>query len=1064
MAEKDTKVKLDGYSDRFDPAKQYDAVLVRSGRAGQASEHNEMQSILSHRVKSTFDVLFRDGDIVEGCQVITRREAILCQAGKIYCDGTVRDVAEAVLSVPMSGICYVGVYRQMSTVTELDDPSLYNQEIGSPAQGQPGAARRRVVLVWGWRTDAANDGQNGDFYPVHTLDSGIVRIKETPPALDSTSRAIARYDMDSAGPGYVVEGMDVRQESDLIGGEQCYTVSEGRARVSGNAIDLPTSRRIPYPAQPDLLIIESEPHAATGEAGQRIVLDRTPIESVQKVRVLLEKSATLVHGPFSGCEDLLPETAVLRILSVTQGGVTFTQGTDYFLSAGRINWNPTGADTQEPATGSSYQVTYQHNRMVHPDAMDETSITVSGAVAHSEIEVSYTARLPRIDRLCLTADGAFEFVKGVASDRNPIAPQVPRAMLGLASIHQTWDSRRVTTSDAVSTVAMNELVTMRNNIWNLKGDVARLTLVSDVNTRENAKKYGIFTDSFADDLQRDQGVSQTAAIVSGELTLPVSDVDVKPLTTMRSRVTLPYTLEPCLSQLLRTGSRLVNPYAAFDPVPAIVALDPAVDRWTETQTQWTSSITNRVTTGSGSATRTSTGNRTETVSSVTQALEFLREITVNYVLDGFAPAEKLARLVFDGLELAVPPTDKADARGVYRGRFVIPAGVRAGAKSVMFIGSGGSRGDAVFVGQGTLTVNTLRQVTTITTQRYDPLGQTFMLEVDTPLAAVDLWFTVKGSRSVTVQIRDTIAGVPAQGVLASKRLELAQIFADGVTATRTEFDAPVNLAAGTEYAIVILTDDNSTALAVAEVGKSTPDGQWVTQQPYTIGVLHSSSNASSWTAHQMEDLTFRLLRAVYNPAPFTVELGTATLSGVTDALFLGLVDRPAAAARAEFSLSYLDDAGQSQKVSLSEEQPLRFNSPVNGPVSVAAKLTGTASTSPILYDGAQLVAGRAQIAADYVSRVIPAGDAATTVKVFAQVFLPAGAVVTVSLTDGAVLATDGLWQEMSAPVSRPVGDGWMEMEWTQADWGKQTVRCRIVLTGNAAARPSVRDLRLMAMD
>lgn len=58
------------------------------------------------------------------------------------------------------------------------------------------------------------------------------------------------------------------------------------------------------------------------------------------------------------------------------------------------------------------------------------------------------------------------------------------------------------------------------------------------------------------------------------------------------------------------------------------------------------------------------------------------------------------------------------------------------------------------------------------------------------------------------------------------------------------------LQAKREYAVVVLCDDATTALYVAELGKQDPTRGYVTSQPYQVGVLLSSSNASTWTAHQ----------------------------------------------------------------------------------------------------------------------------------------------------------------------------------------------------------------------
>ena len=62
----------------------------------------------------------------------------------------------------------------------------------------------------------------------------------------------------------------------------------------------------------------------------------------------------------------------------------------------------------------------------------------------------------------------------------------------------------------------------------------------------------------------------------------------------------------------------------------------------------------------------------------------------------------------------------ADQTGKLSGKFTIPEGVPAGSKSVQFTGTGGSHGEAVFVGQGSLTTQTLRQITSVTQWYYHP--------------------------------------------------------------------------------------------------------------------------------------------------------------------------------------------------------------------------------------------------------------------------------------------------------------------------------------------------------
>src|SRR5690606_23849477 len=145
---------------------------------------------------------------------------------------------------------------------------------------------------------------------------------------------------------------------------------------------------------------------------------------------------------------------------------------------------------------------------------------------------------------------------------------------------------------------------------------------------------------------------------------------------------------------------------------------------------------------------------------------------------------------------------------------------------------------------------------------YDPLAQTFRLTETKQIAGVELYVKAKGATEITVQIRKTQNGVPTDNVLTVRSKQPADITVNQWNAW--EFPEPVLLDAEEEYAIVVLCNDADAELGIAEMGKWDGAAQkWVTQQPYTVGVLLSSSNASSWTIHQDRDLAFRLLAPVY---------------------------------------------------------------------------------------------------------------------------------------------------------------------------------------------------------
>lgn len=1048
-----SNVTLQDYYDRYDPDKGYDRILFRDTRVLQGAELNEMQRILGGRMRGVVDALFKDGDIIRDAQVTydENNGQANCQAGLIYLAGAVRQVEAAVLTVPNEGVRAIGVFLSNQVITELEDPGLYNPAIGVRGEGEPGAARLKVTAQWGLSTDV----QPGDFYPVHTVEDGQIQAKEPPPNLDSLTQALARYDRDSAGGTYVVSGLTVRQAPDTDNGLQVYTVSEGRARVYGYPVELTTSRRLVFSAEPDLLEIESEPHLSAGGGDQRIDLDRYPVGTVHRVRVTREKTATLTHGGYTGCHDPLPDNPVVELLEIKQGAVTYVAGNDYKLTAGKIDWSPPG---QEPAPHSTFTVKYRYISTETVDEADLAGFNIEGAVPGSQIFVDYTQVLPRLDRLCLNRDGSFIWVRGVAAEWIPQAPAVSDDLLPLATIQQTWDDKRRVLNDGVRVVPMDDIAAINTRLDGLTEHVAQQRLTADIFTREAGAKKGLFVDPFLSDQMRDQGLAQTGAIVGGVLTLPIAIKKIASVGDGLSPWAMNYTPATALEQLLITGSMRVNPYDAFDPMPAIVELNPAIDRWTDIESQWASPVTETFNAGhyvpgarvlyvGGSSTTTTE----ELLSSSSSALEYLRRIEVGYKVTGFGPGETLS-ITFDGLPVT-PSQNKADANGVAAGFFTIPEKIPAGSKSVVFTGSGGSQGSAVFVGQGALTVQTLRQTITTTLFWIDPLAQTFVLMENAQLCAVDLWFTAKHTSRVVVQIRETTVGIPNQTVLGESIVDPSQITVGG-SSTRIFFKAPVTLAAETEYALVIMCDDAVTSVAIAELGKwDLTQERWVTAQPYQVGVLLSSSNASTWTAHQDRDLTFRLLKAVYSPTQAELEIGRVETPEATDLVFLPVAEQPSAHSRAEYRLAWPDNS----LLTAADGQPMRLNRPTAGPITVKAKLTATASMAPILYPGAQLICGLVAEEADYITRAVPAG-AGSRVKVILDADLPAGASVT------AFMCPDGqsTWSALEFSSSRNLDDGWRELIF-EAPTNALLVRIKLVLSGSSSARPRVDNLRVLTI-
>lgn len=673
-------IQLADYFNRFDAAQNYEAHLFRADRVLQSAELNEVQWNYSDRIRRIADALFKDGDILKDARLIVDAEtgAATAESGVVYLQGAMRGVPLRTFVVPVTGTVSVGIWLVETVVTEVEDTGLRDPAINVLNFGEPGAARWKREPRWGLATDAWPDGT--PFFPIYTVIEGSVVPKQPPPQIDAIAQAITRYDRQSSGGYYVVTGMRVSAlPDDSVTGDQLYSIQEGLARVNGVEVGLAHALRVRHAATPDLAHVDLEIYTAT-TSPQRINLYHTPLASVTQVLITRETSTILTRGVAGGSDAVIKNgqtvTGITSLTSIVQGETTYTPNTDYQLSADRIDWSPGGA---EPSPGSTYTVTYRWVGEIVPTGIDATGFTVTDAVAGTQILVEYDWKLPRVDRICLGADGTPTVITGVARTVTPIAPPVPSGLLSLAQIRQTWTAARQVRNDGTRMVPMIDLERMGRRIDDLYALVGDERLKNDANAREPTAKRGLFVDPFLDDDLRDAGRAQTAAIngIAQELTLGATPHVVH--VHLDGVQTLPET-DPAvlIEQTLQTGSMLVNPYLAFDPLPGVARLRPATDFWIVEETQWLSPIIQRLTVidkaqwEAGRAaneylrilygysvdqwnamhtqivTEDTVETETVTVSRKEVALHFLRSIEIEFTLTGFGPGEFLNAVTFDG--------------------------------------------------------------------------------------------------------------------------------------------------------------------------------------------------------------------------------------------------------------------------------------------------------------------------------------------------------------------------------------------------------------------------------
>jgi len=182
--------------------------------------------------------------------------------------------------------------------------------------------------------------------------------------------------------------------------------------------------------------------------------------------------------------------------------------------------------------------------------------------------------------------------------------------------------------------------------------------------------------------------------------------------------------------------------------------------------------------------------------------------------------------------------------------------------------------------------------------RQDPLAQTFFVDqIENPnglfLTKARIFMSTKDDNiPLQVQIRPVENGIPTTRIVpgAVKFIDPVDIAiaTDPETIedvqgspTIVEFDEPIYLTSGEEYAIILLAESVGYNAYIAETYKNIIGSREdrVTRQP-TLGSLFLSQNGFTWTPDQTKDLMFELDRADFDTSGDLV-LDNASLPKVT---------------------------------------------------------------------------------------------------------------------------------------------------------------------------------------
>lgn len=940
------------YGDRFNKDKNYTQLLYNPDRPLQASELIEQQSVIHHYLGQLGNTLMTDGDLQSGMDYIIDGNNITVNSGQVYLAGKVRYFKEQTVPFTKVGRLQLCVHLNQEVVTSQEDESLLDQTSGVASYFSPGADRLKETVV------LTTDPSIGT--PIYEFrDGNLFTNQSTNNEMSKINNILAERTFDESG-SYRVTGFDLYTEPHATDSSKLdLVVDAGRAYVLGYQVDKPTSTRVAIDRSLETRTVNSEAFYYSN-ATRRGRLGNAPVSTVARVTGQIKVTKEAVsRGATADSLDALARSSVFAVEKVwTETGgsttATFRQGVDFQLVNGNsIDWSPSG---NEPASGSTYYVTYSYNKTLVKDTdykivvegsgdnrvwyIDFNGLNGSKPIADSMVLVDYTYFLARKDIVILDKDGNITVKKGQADSLKLVsAPSHldPYTLL-LGTITVLPDSTTTMANKSnLNRLSMADLQHMKTRIDNLEYNDAVNALDQPAMAGINPVVLrGVFSDAFISLDKYDVGHPDAKVAFSfedAEITLPYSDsTQHKPnllsgtsLAHVWGRLaTAPFTETKAISQPLATEALNVNPYNAFNK-RGVLKLTPSEDNWIEedriTVTQeetstinvkqwwrhagesWTESEINSVSniTLDGDKTwndltadlrktgLTGTSLKSGGSQTIENMIEYMRPITVQFHASNLTPNSNNLTMNFDGIKVNITPatgfnrgattgTIMSNANGEAKGSFTIPQGIRTGIREVT-LSNTDNTSQTTFIAQGTKkTTQDVIIRTRVTVNLTDPLAQSFQFQENKVVSSLGVYFASKSTtENIIVQVRGiSEGGQPNKTIYAETVLTPAQVkvSADASLETKITFDDPLVADAGKEYAMVFITDSDQYTMWIATRGQNTIDtGATVTSNPYIVGVLYSSSNASAWTAHQDSDMKFNVYTANFNKTA-TLEFDT----------------------------------------------------------------------------------------------------------------------------------------------------------------------------------------------
>ena len=617
MVEDNINLGAAPYHDRFDPNKSRNKVLFRPDRPLQQAELNELQSIAEHNLRRLGDSIFVDGAIQTGMAFSFNKEGgtITIEDGLIYLSGKVRPFYKQSITFTGEGTEKIGVRVVKRIIDHNEDPTLLDQTQGVESHLSAGADRLEEFVEL-----THNDNSTPTIYE---FVDGNLFIEPDRPEFSLINDILAQRTHEESG-SYQVEGFNLWTEPNEEDVNKInLVVDSGIAYVLGYRIHKSTPTRIPLNKSQDFQEVLRETHTYD-TVTRKFKVGSSSVKEVSRVIARVESPAggvNITKGSMDG-RDAIPSeyTNIDRdttILWTKSPEMVYRYGTDYRIVEENgiqyVDWD-TGLNGSEPATGLSYFITFEYDRVMKEgqDYHVETTMWedekgwdtvvnfggMTGLKPKSEgtISVNYQYYLGRMDILVLDRTGRFHVIEGQPDRLHQAAEPEhndPNALqIGTILVYPNSNAADAVNNGTVR-LRMKDLQRMKSRLEDVEYNQAIQQLESEAKVAEDPLELrGIFADAFTDFSRMDSNLSTISySFDDASITLPINtpaeqmrrpniNLNQSTASTWGRLVTAPFIEIPEIVQPLASEPWNINPYAVYNKM-GVLRLTPESDNWIE---------------------------------------------------------------------------------------------------------------------------------------------------------------------------------------------------------------------------------------------------------------------------------------------------------------------------------------------------------------------------------------------------------------------------------------------------------------------------------------------------